>query len=338
MNQKEIAEKLDISQSSLSLVLKDPTCSVISPGKKKDLFDYLSRNAGRHLKSRNKNIGFLVPGRIYDLLNSNDSFYSRFYFGALKKCQENGANLVFLDRQPESVCNPDFLNYGGFVVLHKVDLSQVERLHKSFEVVLLNCEVENSPCDSVMPDYAGSMESVFKYLTGKGHTKIGFYMLKAPGKASSALNLNFNCMMEGFYSAARKHGLNVRKEHIRIFDAVERSMEELNGFSEKVIKSWEKCGFPTAVLTGDGYAVSLMNAAGRLGYSIPRDLSVVGFDNKDFCDIVSPGLTSVSVHMEDMGRASIEMLFKRIGGCSYPPQKLYFGTDIVERGSVRKIG
>ncbi|WP_255568024.1 LacI family DNA-binding transcriptional regulator [Brevundimonas sp. PAMC22021] len=72
---------------------------------------------------------------------------------------------------------------------------------------------------------------------------------------------------------------------------------------------------PTAIFTlNDDMAIGVMQAARDLGLELPRDLSVVGFDDLPMAARVWPNLTSVRLPIRDMGRMAAEKLLAPMRG------------------------
>jgi LacI family transcriptional regulator len=66
---------------------------------------------------------------------------------------------------------------------------------------------------------------------------------------------------------------------------------------------------PTAVFAcGDQMAVGAMHAINEAGLDVPRDISVVGFDDVEIAALVRPSLTTVSQDYLGLGRAAVELL------------------------------
>lgn len=66
---------------------------------------------------------------------------------------------------------------------------------------------------------------------------------------------------------------------------------------------------PTAVICGnDVLAAGAIISAKKLGYSIPGDVSIVGFDNIDLASVTEPALTTIHVPHKRMGQAAAELL------------------------------
>jgi LacI family transcriptional regulator len=91
---------------------------------------------------------------------------------------------------------------------------------------------------------------------------------------------------------------------------------------------------PTAVLCGnDVLAAGALKAARRLGLSVPRDVSITGFDNIDLAEAVHPGLTTVHVPHRRMGAAAARALLALRDGAPLPDD-LTFRTRIISRESL----
>nr|WP_312736533.1 LacI family DNA-binding transcriptional regulator [Brevundimonas sp.] len=72
---------------------------------------------------------------------------------------------------------------------------------------------------------------------------------------------------------------------------------------------------PTAIFTlNDDMAIGVMQAARERGLELPRDLSVVGFDDLPMAARVWPNLTSVRLPIRDMGRMAAEKLLAPMRG------------------------
>lgn len=75
----------------------------------------------------------------------------------------------------------------------------------------------------------------------------------------------------------------------------------------------------------------------KMGYNVPKDVSVVGFGNSNLCDIVEPHLTSVTHEPVEMGEAAADLLFKVIQNRHIPPhlKNRKFDSRVVIRDSSR---
>jgi len=80
-------------------------------------------------------------------------------------------------------------------------------------------------------------------------------------------------------------------------------------------------------------AVGVMNACSKLGIEVPKNMSVVGFDNTILANITRPKLTSVDLSMKEIGhRAALELL-DIIENNTRVRKKIIIDTSLVVRES-----
>ena len=75
----------------------------------------------------------------------------------------------------------------------------------------------------------------------------------------------------------------------------------------------------------------------KMGLTVPREVSVVGFGDSNLCEIIEPNLTSVTHEPKIMGEAAAELLFKVIQKRHIPKHEknLKFDSRVVIRDSSR---
>ena len=86
--------------------------------------------------------------------------------------------------------------------------------------------------------------------------------------------------------------------------------------------------------TADILAVGLMEGLHLAGLRVPRDVSVVGFDDIDISRYVTPKLTTVAQDVQAKARAAIRMLLIEIEDAGTPGEPVVVGVELVERASV----
>jgi DNA-binding LacI/PurR family transcriptional regulator len=90
---------------------------------------------------------------------------------------------------------------------------------------------------------------------------------------------------------------------------------------------------PTAVFCDDDIvAAGLYLAARERGLRIPRDVSVVGFDDMDFARVLEPPLTTVALDAEELGASAFELLERRMAGRRIR-RRLVLPAELLVRGS-----
>ena len=81
-------------------------------------------------------------------------------------------------------------------------------------------------------------------------------------------------------------------------------------------------------------AIGALKAARSLGFSIPRDLSIIGHDNIPAGEQTDPPLTTMELPLEETGRLLAEMALARIGGVGPETLTRIMPVQFVMRGSI----
>jgi len=89
---------------------------------------------------------------------------------------------------------------------------------------------------------------------------------------------------------------------------------------------------PTALFTGNGLITThvLRALAARPGPDRP---ALVGFDDLELADLLTPGVTVVAQDPAGLGRTAAELLFRRLAGNRGPAQRVLLPTRLIVRGS-----
>ena len=91
---------------------------------------------------------------------------------------------------------------------------------------------------------------------------------------------------------------------------------------------------PTAIFAGsDISAMGVLEAARRLGISVPDELSVVGFDDTILARTSTPPLTTVHQPIADIGRTAVSTILRLAGGETLATKRVELATHLVSRSS-----
>jgi LacI family transcriptional regulator len=93
---------------------------------------------------------------------------------------------------------------------------------------------------------------------------------------------------------------------------------------------------PTAIFAANNIlAEASFIALEHEGLRVPRDVSVVAFDDVQWMSMVEPSVTTVRQPIADMARSAAELVLRRLSeGRRGSPSTIVFHTELVERGSV----
>ncbi|WP_055426659.1 LacI family DNA-binding transcriptional regulator [Bifidobacterium aesculapii] len=106
------------------------------------------------------------------------------------------------------------------------------------------------------------------------------------------------------------------------------------------VRAWHEDGVLTTrdavICANDTLAVGAIEELHRLGYEVPGDVAVSGFDNSSAATSITPQLTTVDQHMERRGWVMAGMVIDAIRGASdaaKPGETVLIATDLVVRAS-----
>jgi LacI family transcriptional regulator len=95
---------------------------------------------------------------------------------------------------------------------------------------------------------------------------------------------------------------------------------------------------PTAIFAcNDLMALGVLHAVHELGLRCPEELSLVGFDNLEFCQYTSPALSSVFQPDYQLGATAAGLLLERINGLRNKPKRIVLETELKIRNSVMSM-
>jgi LacI family repressor for deo operon, udp, cdd, tsx, nupC, and nupG len=95
---------------------------------------------------------------------------------------------------------------------------------------------------------------------------------------------------------------------------------------------------PTAIFCfNDEMAIGVLDVARQRGVRVPRDLSVVGFDDIRFARFVDPPLTTIAQPMRDIGEASVRLLLDILHGRITTPQSITLPHTLIIRSTTAPV-
>jgi LacI family transcriptional regulator len=95
---------------------------------------------------------------------------------------------------------------------------------------------------------------------------------------------------------------------------------------------------PTAIFAfNDNLAIGAMHAARARGLRLPEDLSIVGFDDLEWAQHVTPALTTVRQPLAEMGRMAVSLLTRLLDNQSFEALHVELATRFIVRGSTQRL-
>ncbi len=200
----------------------------------------------------------------------------------------------------------------------------LERISREVPIVTANRMVEGSGIPSVINDDAGGIRMMLQKLHDAGHRNIGH--IAGPEDLSTGIQRRV-----AFEAAANGLGLKLPGAAMVV---AERYNEDEG--SRCALSALENSPDVTALLcANDRLAIGAVDAIASLGLSCPEDISVTGFNDIPFLDMIPPGLTTVQILQFDVGRIAAEILLKRMTEPdARVPETTIMPVSIIERNSI----
>lgn len=183
-----------------------------------------------------------------------------------------------------------------------------------------------SPYCSVGFDNRAASRSMTELVLGFGHRRVAMIA------GITAWNDRASERVEGVREGLSAYGLSLEAD--RLIEAA----YTLEAGSAAALRLWEAQSPPTAILCGnDVLAVGAIIGLRSIGAAVPDEVSVVGFDNIDLAEVVTPALTTVHVPHRRMGKAAADLLLSLIG-TGEKEESIVIETEIVKRASLSAPG
>lgn len=290
-------------------------------------------------KRDTKNVGFIsisLHDYIFsDILRGADSVLHeqgyQILLGNSRDSQEREREILneFMEKEIDGlIIEPakSAYQYNNLDLLEKFDF-------RGIPVIVLDSKFEKSDLNYItINDEKGG------YLAGKhfienGHTKIAM-IYKGLHKPSLA-----RC--EGFQKALNDSGITVRDEYLKEyfnseFEKKKKFKEEVKKFTRDLMNLDEK---PTGIFCfNDQVAILAKEILNEMGFLVPEDISLIGFDNSNLVKLNNIDITSIDHPKTEAGRKAANIFLENL---SRVENKFYenivFEPQLVKRNSVKKL-
>ncbi len=187
----------------------------------------------------------------------------------------------------------------------------ISKTSRDFDVY--NVSTQNAP----------AARDMTQFLIDKGHRNIAL------------LRTNYNISnpsdsrLEGYKEALSKNNIDFNEKLVK---SCGTTYNEGYSTTKELLAEVSK---PDAIfVTSDEAAIGCINACFDLGYRVPEDISVAGFNDVKLAKMYRPKLTTVSQSLYDMGAVAIRMVIKMINGQEIGEKKVELPYRIIDRESV----
>ncbi len=222
-----------------------------------------------------------------------------------------------------SLMDPNFIDGILFADIDNDTDIVKKAIRRGVPCMVLN-NILTEPINYVAVDNKVAAFEVTQALIKMGHTSIA----TIAGDLSTQAGL---MRLEGYREAIDKNNLEVPRSYIKFGDFLRTPARQA---AQKLLKLKNR---PTAVfVASDVMALEVLDVAKSLKIKVPKELSVVGFDNNPYGQTGEVALSTVSQPLVEMGRLGMEKLFQVSRGKVKLPVREILPTKLVKRQSIAK--
>ena len=333
---KYIAKISGVSLSTVSRALRvDPTASKKTTEKilkiARDLNYYPNMIAKGLRDKKTKTIGILLN----DLKNP-------LYYETIKIIEEILNNLDYtmilcdsnfnLELERKNIITMLSKGVDGIIIspinIKSENLIPIEE--KGLKAVYIDFAPEYENVNYVHVNHEDASSIATEYLIKNGHRNI--LLLNGPYQLSVSKDF-----LKGYLKTLEQYGIKKNKSLIKYTELSIKSGYEVIKQMYFLKQSGGSNIFTAVLSLSDILAIGVYEASKKIGFQIPADISVIGYDNIFITPYLSPPLTTIHVPKKRIGELSIKILLDQVEGRETECHKKILEVSLVERKSVKKM-
>ncbi|MDN5789817.1 MAG: LacI family transcriptional regulator [Micrococcales bacterium] len=325
---RDIAARAGVSEATVSRVLNGrPGVAAATRQSVLTALDVLGYDRPTRLRRKSAGlVGLIVP----ELTNPIFPAFAQVIENALA---QNGFTPVLCTQVAGGVHEDDYVQMllergvSGIIVISGMhaDTTTDPRRYvmlrdRGLPLVLVNGYIDGVDVPFISNDDVASMGLSLEHLVSLGHREIGLAV--GPERFLPVIR-----KVAGF-----RHSMLELLGRSDIDHLIERSLFTVEGGASAAGLLIER-GVTAVVCGSDLMALGGIREARKRGFQVPRDLSVIGYDDSTLIPFTDPPLTTVRQSVEAMSAAAVGALLDEIAGRPSPRAEYVFRPELVVRGS-----
>jgi len=322
----DVARYVGVSTATVSRALKEP--SKVSEATR-ELVEAAIRHIGYVPNSLARNLRTQRSGTVILVVRDiGNPFYLDIFRGVEAAARARGLSVLMGNTENEAERERRYFDMvreraadGMILMTGKLPAAfEGERAQPLPPVVVALEYLIGRDVPTVRIDNAGAAREAVDYLIELGHRRIAHVSGPIPEVMSVDRCAGYRAAME---RAGLREYIQVAAGDYSIGAGRRRGVELLRGRPR-----------PTAVsCANDEIAIGVIEAAREMGISVPRELSVIGFDDIVFARHFSPPLSTVRQPRREIGVRAMELLAQCLEGDEVPSTPIVMPTQLIRRGT-----
>lgn len=325
---KDLAKAAGVSVGTVSNVLNGKS-SVKEHARErvyqaiKDLDFKYNMTASALRTKATKNIGLVIPTIV-------NPYYPELARGVEDAARDVGCTLFLCNSDRKADKEKNYISSllsratdGIILVKTGLDDTALKELSEKTALVLIDYEVkpEHSFLTVNVKDAEGIVQGM-NLLKQKGHSSVAFISGLLDSYSS-------RCRMKAYEDCLMQWGITYRPEYVAMGDysweSGYQAVKQFMGLEDT----------PTAVFAAnDLMAMGAMKAAADMKIKVPKQLSVIGYDDIEMGNLCTPTLTTIHQPKYRVGAQAVRLMSEHLNKKEIPARHLWMETRVIERESV----
>ena len=299
--------------------------------------DMYSSNGNRSSHRALREIGFLSYLKDDITALAINPFWSHILHGVESEARKSNVKVTYraigeLCQTPEMLLTTIYeMKLGGILLVGSAEPDTIRLIQSTkLPLVLVSNYVPGLPVDAVLADNFEGARAAVDYLINEGHRHIAFIggpTLDGPRPIDKFYSIKRRAA--GYCTALLDAGLPV---NYNLYEAGDLGPAGGYEACKRLIK--RNVQFSALFCANDETAIGAMKALRDMGYRVPEDVSVVGFDDIAMVEHLTPALTTVRVNKEALGSIAVKQLVSRSTDLEAASVTILLQAQLIRRDSV----
>ncbi len=328
---KELAEHVGVHISTVSRALNPETRNLIGPDVVKrvlaaaDALGYVPNSMAAALRTgQSRTVGILIP----DLMNP---VFPPFIRGIQDTLDGAGYTAIIANSDGDKAYERDIVQkmkarfVAGLIMataLYRDDPAIRECRDRQIPVVLINRGADEPGISAVVSDDEAGIAAAVDHLARLGHRRIAH--IAGPQATYTGMT-----RQRAFVAAVRAGGLPADDDLV----AVAAGYTIPAGLAAVRALLGRGMRFSALIAANDQLALGALDGLSEAGLKVPRDVSLVGFNDMPLVDRIDPPLTTLRIQHYEMGAQAARILLDELATPNPQSRTVMLKPELVVRGS-----
>lgn len=328
----DISKMAGVSIATVSRVLNGS--DNVKPATRKKVMDIIEQNDYKpNAFARGMGLGSLKTVGIL-CADSSDTFLAKAVYYLEQELQANGYESLLCCTGYNLDARKNYLNLilskkvdsiilvgSNFIAGTEDENQYIMDASQQVPIMLLNAAFDHPNVYSTLCDDYSTMFEATSLFIGAG-IRDAIYLYDSNSYSGKR-------KLEGYKAALKENGIELRPDHVCLYegkDSISDIADYVQSIADKGIK------FNGVIASSDALAIGAMKYAEHNGISVPKDMSIIGYNNSFIVNCCTPELSSVDNRLETQTHQLVQTLVGVLSGNEMPAKSIFSGK-IVARGT-----